>query len=117
VLGLAAGVVGMLAWSTWQSLHKHHQRMTSEHGLRMLAVAKSSAYVGALVAGAYGGLAISFLDAWEAPFGRERVLHGGVAAGAAVLLLVAGLLLEQACRLPGSDDEDGPGSQADATPA
>jgi len=117
VFVLAAGIVGRLAWNTWQSLHQRHERMTSEHGLRMLAVAKASSVVAALFAGGYGGLAISFLDAWDAPLGRERVLHGGAAALAAVLLLVAGLLLERACRIPGDDDENGSGSHAGATPA
>lgn len=114
---VAAGIVGRLAWSTWQSLHKRHERMTSDHGLRMLAVAKASSVVASLFVGGYGGLAISFLDAWDAPLGRERVLHGGVAALAAVLLLIAGLLLERSCRIPGDDDESGSGSRAGATPA
>lgn len=105
-------VVGALAWSTWQSLHKKNQRMTSDHGVKMLALSKSCVIVGALFAGGYGGFAITFLGDLDTPLGEERALHGGVAAVAGILLLVAALLLERACRLPEDHDE-----AADAAPA
>ncbi|MGA8987885.1 DUF3180 domain-containing protein [Aeromicrobium sp.] len=113
---LAAVLVGTLAWNTWQSLHKKNQRMTSAHGIRMLAIAKSSAVVGSLVAGLYGGFAIAFVDALDSPLGRERVVRGGAAAVASVLLLVAAVLLERSCRLPGDDDEGKDGTASDARP-
>jgi len=117
-LVLAALVVGGFAWNTWQSLHKKHQRMTSDHGIKMLALAKSGASVGAIVAGLYGGYAIAFADSTGSPLGKERVLHGGAAAIAGLLLLVASLLLERACQVPGDDDEGKGGKSApSATPA
>ena len=79
--------------------------MTSEHGVTMLALAKSGAAVGALVAGFYAGFALAYLDALDSPLGQERVVHGGAAAVASLLLLIAALLLERACRVPGDDDE------------
>ncbi len=111
-LAVVALVVGALAWSTWQSLHKKHERMTSDHGVKMLALSRSCAIVGALFAGGYGGFAATFLGDLDTPLGQARALHGGVAAGAGILLLIAALLLERACRLPEDDDE-----AADATPA
>ena len=109
-----AAVVGAFAWNTWQSLHKRRERMTSDYGLRMLALAKSSAIVGALVAGGYGGFALAFLGD-DSPLGHERFRHSLAAAIAGVLLMVAGLLLERACQIPGNDeDDDKPGN---ATPA
>jgi hypothetical protein len=120
-LFLAAVLVGSFAWSTWQSLHKKHQRMTSDHGIRMLSVAKSCAVVGAFVAGVYGGFALAFIDALDSPLGKERVVRGGAATVASLLLLAAALLLERACRVPGDDDEGKNGKTSkgrpDPTPA
>ncbi len=105
-----AGVVGYLAYSTWQSLHKKHQRMTSDHGIRMLSLAKASVVVGALVGGYYGGFAFAFTGELDAELGKERFVRGLAAAIASLLLLAAGLLLERSCRLPEDDDDDEPGS-------
>jgi hypothetical protein len=106
-LTLLAGavVVGLFAWSTWQTLHRRHERMSSEHGIRMLALAKASVIVGALVGGLYGGYALAFYESLDATLGRERFVRALAAAVASLLLMVAALLLERACRLP-DDDED-----------
>lgn len=118
---LAAILVGTFAWNTWQSLHKKHERMTSEHGLRMLAIAKSCIVVGSVVAGVYGGFALAYIGAMDSPLGKERAVRGGAAAIASLLLLAAGLLLERACRVPGDDDEGKNGKaengRPDPTPA
>jgi hypothetical protein len=118
---LAAILVGTFAWNTWQALHKKHERMTSEHGIRMLAIAKSCVVVGSVVAGVYGGFALAYIDAMDSPLGKERAVRGGAAAIASLLLLAAALLLERACRLPGDDDEGKNGKaengHPDPTPA
>lgn len=101
-----AVVVGYLANSTWQSLHKRHERMTSDHGIRMLSLAKASVVVGALVGGFYGGYALAFIGELDVALGKERFFRGLGAAVASLLLLAAGLLLERACRLPEDDDDD-----------
>jgi hypothetical protein len=102
--------VATLAWNTWQSLHRRRERMTAEHGIRMLSLAKACAVAGALVAGYYGGFALAYLDLLDSSLGRERFVRGLAAAVASLLLLVAGLLLERACRLPEDDeDDDDPG--------
>ena len=113
-LFVVAVIVGALAWSTWQSLHKKRQRMTSDHAAKMLALSRSCVIVGALFAGAYGGYALTFVGDLDTPLGHERAVNGGIAALAGLLLLVAALLLERACRLPEDDDEEPAG---DATPA
>lgn len=115
---IAAGVLGGFAWNTWQSLHKRRERMTSDHGIKMLALAKASALVGALVAGGYLGYALAFADAFDTSFGKERVIHSGLASVAGLLVMIAGLLLERALKVPEDKDEDGKGNtQTDATPA
>jgi hypothetical protein len=98
--------VGALAWLTWQALHKKHERMTSDHGMKMLALSRASLIVGGLFAGAYGGYALSFASDRDTPLGSDRFWHSGFAAVAALLLLAAALLLERACRIPGGDDEE-----------
>lgn len=116
---LATIVLGWFAWNTWQSLHKRHERMTSDHGIKMLSLAKASAMVGALFAGGYFGYALAFIDAVNTPYGGERVLHGGLAGLAGLTMMIAALLLERALRVPGGKDEDDKGgaTPADATPA
>lgn len=120
----AAGVVGGFAWNTWQTLHRRHERMTADHGIKMLSLAKSCAVAGALVGGFYGGFAVAYIDALDSMLGRERFVRGMAAAVTSLMLLAAALLLERACRLPDDgddDDEDGRGKGAkgrpDPTPA
>lgn len=116
---LAAAVLSAFAWTTWQSLHKRGERMTADHGIKMLALAKASALVGALFSGGYFGYALAFADAFHTPLGKERVIHSGLAGVAGLLVMIASLLLERALQVPG-EDEDGKGggsTQTDATPA
>jgi hypothetical protein len=106
MLFVIAVLVGGLAWNTWQSLHKKHERMTSDHALKMLALSRSSLIVGGLFGGAYIGYALSYVDDFDTPLGADRVWHSGVAAVAGLLLVLAALLLERACRIPGGEDDD-----------
>ena len=104
-----AVIVGTVAWSTWQAVHKRHQRVNADRAVFLLALAHASSRVAALFMGAYAGFALAFVEAFETANGRERVQHGAGAALAAACLLVAGLLLERACQLPVDDDEDDDG--------
>jgi hypothetical protein len=113
-----AVLIGGLAWNTWQSLHKKNRRMTSDHGVTMLALAKASSAVAALFAGAYGGYAIAYLGSFDSPLGEDRVIRAGAAAIAGLLMLIAALVLERSLRIPGGDDEsDGGKAVPGATPA
>lgn len=108
VLGFTAAVVGALAWSTYDALHRQRQRMNARRGLRLLVLGKTGAVAGALVAGAYAGYALAWLDRVDLPLPRDRVVHSAAAAVGGVLLVVAGLLLERACEVPRHDDDDDP---------
>ena len=112
-----AVLIAALAWNTWQSLHKKHERMTSDHGVKMLALSRSSLIVGGLFGGGYGGYALSFAPHLDTPLGSARVWHSGTAAVAGLLLVVAALLLERACHIPGADDEDPEANGAAASAA
>ena len=104
---LGAAILGGLAWSTFQRLHRRGERMTSDHGVKLLSLAKASAIVGALVAGGYFGYALGFLEAWDTALGRERVTHSASAGLGGLLLMAAALLLERACQVPDKGGEDG----------
>jgi hypothetical protein len=110
-------LIAALAWNTWQSLHKKHERMTSDHGVKMLALSRSSLIVGGLFGGGYGGYALSFVPDIDTPLGSARVWHAGAAAVAGLLLVVASLLLERACHIPGGDDEEPEANGAAASAA
>lgn len=103
-----AAVLAWLAYSTYQAVHKRHERFPSDRAVRQLVLAKASALVGALVSGGYAGFALSFSDSMDTDLGQERVVHSGVTALAGVAVIIAALLLERACEIPRDDDETSP---------
>ncbi len=104
-LVFVAAVMGYLAWHTWQTIQVHRRRLEDNRAVSRLVLARASALVGALAAGAYAGYGITWLgDASE--LADERLLRCGVAAVGALLLMVASLVLERACRVP--TDDPGP---------
>lgn len=105
-LFLGALVLGGLAWTTYAAIHRDRRFIHSTRGVRLLALAKASAVVGALFAGAYAGYALAFVGQFETALGSQRVIRSGVAAFGGVTVMIAALLLERACQAPGSDDEN-----------
>lgn len=103
-LGVVAAIVGVAAWTTWRQLQVRRERIEPHRALNRLALARASAYVGALVAGAYAGYAVSWLGLSSELVG-EQVTRALVAAAAGVAMVVGGLLLERACRV--RSDEPG----------
>lgn len=83
---------------------------------RLVVLAKTSSHAGALLAGGYLGLAAVYLPDLSVSDHRQRVVTAGLTALAAIVLVLAGLLLERLLRLPpdqheqhgdDSDDVDG----------
>lgn len=107
-LFLVALVLAGAAWATWRAVHVRRERLPSHQALNRLALARACLYVGALAAGGYLGYALSWLGV-DADLARERLLRSLVAAGCGVLVVVAGHLLERACRVPRRPDDEGPG--------
>jgi hypothetical protein len=103
-LGAVALIVASAAWTTWRQLQVRHERMEAHRALNRLALARSSAYVGALVAGGYAGYAVSWLGLVSELVG-EQVTRALVAAVAGGAMVVGGLLLERACRVRSDDPE------------
>jgi len=103
-LFLGAAIVGAAAWSTWRTGHVRKQRLESHRAVNRLVLARSCAYVGALVAGGYAGYAVSWLGV-HSELASQRGWRSAAAAVAGVAILVAALLLERACRVRSEDDE------------
>lgn len=107
VIGLAGIVlvVGWLALSTYRTLHRDRRRIDSRRAVNLLLLAKASALAGAVLAGGYVGFAVPFLDQLDIALPRERVIRSALAALGAVALVVCGMLLERACRVPKVEDD------------
>jgi hypothetical protein len=101
-----AGLVGVIAYSTHQRIHVRRQRIEPQRAVAFLVLGKASALAGALVAGGYLTYGLLFVTRLEAVAPRDRVIKSAVTTVAGVVLVVAGLLLERACRVPKSDDEE-----------
>lgn len=79
--------------------------MDPRRAVRYLLLAKACAWVGALVAGGYLGFGLQFIDELNIPLPHQRAVRSLCAAFAAAVVVVAGLLLERACRVPDDEDE------------
>jgi sulfite exporter TauE/SafE len=95
----------VLANSTYRTLHRERRVMDVQRAVRFLLLAKASALVGAIVAGGYLGFALDFVGQLNVTLPEQRVIRSVCAAISAVLLVVGGLLLERACRVPKDKDE------------
>lgn len=101
-----AALLFTLAWGTHRRLHTQQRSLDWHHAVNLLVLGKATAFVGALVAGGYLGYAYSFTSSWDSTLGRDRVIHSLLASAGAMLVMVAGVVLERACRVPGDDDDD-----------
>lgn len=98
-LAFVAVIIGAVAWSTYRSLHRRHERLEPHHAVNRLVLAKSCALAGALVAGGYFGYALSYVGVADTD-GEKLTFAQSALAGIACAAIVAGsLLLERACRV------------------
>jgi len=103
VLYFVAVVLLWVSRATRRSMTSAEHRPAPHRMVNRLVLARSCALAGALVAGAYVGLAIGWLGVSSELTG-ERLLRDGVAALGGVTMVVAALMLERACRVPTDDD-------------
>jgi len=74
---------------------------------RLVAFAKASVLLGALACGAFGGFALALLDWLHSAHARADALVAGGTALSGLLLVLAAVFLEYACRVPPDGQEDG----------
>jgi len=102
-LVLLAAILGYVAWATHRTVQVRHERLASHQAVNRLVIARACALVAALVAGGYVGYALSWIGD-PAELADERLVRSLVAAGAALVALLAALALERACRVRDDDD-------------
>lgn len=92
-----------LAANTWRTLHRRRLTVDPQRAVGLLLLGRASALAGSLVAAGYLAFALTFLGSADAALPRERLVRGLLAALAAGAVLIGGLLLERACRVPEAD--------------
>lgn len=97
-----AAVVAGMAYLTWRTVQREHLPLTAQQGVARLVLGKAIARLGAFGLGAYVGVAISHLGV-DGEHTTTTILRALLAALGAGLALVAGLMLEHACRVPPED--------------
>lgn len=108
-IGALYFVAATLVVVAWQTRRVVTQPLALEAGraVNRLVLAKACILVGAVVAGGYGGYALTWLGS-EAALAEQRILRSGLGALAGLLILIAAVALERACRV--RDDDEGESS-------
>ena len=102
---LVAAILWATAWSTRRTVQQRTSRLSPHQFVNRLALARACAYVGALVAGFYFGYAVSWIGVDTSDLAGQRVFRSACAGVAGILVVVGGVLLERACRVPQGDDQ------------
>ena len=105
LLGLAAVVLGM-GWNVRQYRAGKRPGLDPLVAARTVVLATASAYTGSLLAGWYGAHVVLVLGDLEIAGRRAVAVAGGIALLAAVVLVVAGLVVERWCEIRADDDDD-----------
>lgn len=103
VLFLGAAILGLTAWSTRRALDGSQLRPEPHRLVNRLVLARACALVGALVAGAYLGYALSWVGVTSQLAG-QRAGRAVLAGLGGLLVLTMALWLERACRVRSEDD-------------
>jgi hypothetical protein len=104
-LFLVAAILVGTAWTTRRTITQHPGRLSPHQAVHRLVLARACAYVGALAAGFYIGYAVSWLGVTSSDLAGQRAFRAAAAGVAGILVVIGGLLLERACRVPPEDDE------------
>lgn len=99
---LLAAILGYVAWATRRALRGRGSRLVAHQAVNRFLLGRASALVAALAAGGYLGYGLTWIGD-PAEQADDRLVGSLVAAGCAVAAVVAGLLLERACRVPPSE--------------
>ncbi len=117
VIGAIAAVVGVLGWNVRQYTRGKRPGMDMIIAARTVVLATASAYTGALLTGWYAAQVVVVLGDLALGPRREIAVTAGIAALAAVVLAVVGLVVERWCEVPPPDDDEGGPSAATGSAA
>lgn len=115
LLGIAA-VVLAAGWNVRQYRAGRRPGLDPLVAARTVVLATASAYTGSLLAGWYAAHVVLVAGDLAIEARRDVAVAGGVALLAAVVLVVAGLVVERWCEIRADDDEDD-GRGAEGSPA
>ncbi|GAA4579925.1 hypothetical protein GCM10023194_06820 [Planotetraspora phitsanulokensis] len=73
---------------------------------RLAALAKATAYAGAVFGGIFAGFVLRVLNLLDLPKPRQDVIVAGGSFLACVALICAALFLEYCCRVPGKPEDE-----------
>lgn len=104
-LVFVAGILAVTAWVTWREVRVHQRRIEPHRAVNRLVMAQACIVAGALVAGGYGGYAVSWLGI-EAELAEQRIIRSLCAVLAGLVITSVAIWLERACRVRGDDDAD-----------
>lgn len=102
-LFFVAAVLAAVARSTRTALASPARRPEAQLMVNRLVLARACALIGALMAGAYAGYALSWIGVASELTG-ERILRSMVASAGGLSVVVGAVVLERACRVPPDDD-------------
>ena len=103
---VAAACALWFGWQVRRFLKGKKPELSALRAARTVVFAQACAYAGAVTTGAYGGYALGLLDDWSHGPRREVIISALIAAGAALLLTIAGMVAEHWCKHTDEDDED-----------
>ena len=103
-LGFIAAALALTAWQTHRTLQVRRERIEAHRAMNRLALGRAAVYVGTLVGGLYAGYGLSWLGL-SAELADQRAIRSGLAALAAIGIVISGVALERACRVRSEDDE------------
>jgi hypothetical protein len=89
----------------WVSGDRHPQPGDALRMGRLVALGKAGAVFGAVMTGGYLGLALAALPRLPGEYGREHLGWALGGALAALAVMVAAIVLERSCRLPGDGEQ------------
>ncbi|WP_062071376.1 DUF3180 domain-containing protein [Demequina sediminicola] len=105
---IAGGCALGFAWQVKRFLQGKRPDLSPLRAARTAMFAQACAYVGAVMAGAYGGYALALVDSWSHGPRREVIISALIAAGSSLVLMVAGMIAERWCRYDDDDDSAEP---------
>lgn len=114
---VAAGVATLVfGWQVRQYREGNRPSLDGLRAARTAVLAQATAYVGVIIAGASAGYALGLMGDWGHEPRREVIISALIAAVAALLMMVAGIVAERWCR-HGRDSDDDPPQVPSAEPA
>jgi hypothetical protein len=105
-LAVVAALVGLGAWLTYRTVQVKKEVIHSKAALQRLALGKSAALAGAIIAGGYLAIAAYSLPHLYGESARARFWTALAAGIAGIALSVCGCLLEWSCRVPPDDTDE-----------